>query len=809
MINKRLGSYALNIIHFCNPAFCAGVVLCMVSFAWWPMLPAKSLITLPTTMLLLVAILSGCLVMISLIFHKVGYFIAGVIIACVYCHWIGHQYTNAIKSIEFDTPMWVEGTVTTLQNTDHLSAIKATVVLRVSHINSQSVTPILIRLNWYYPKTNLRQGQDWKLLVKLKPARGLANAAGFDYQRYLIGQHIVATGYIKPHANNQWLSGSVSLAQQLSLQVEQYDYPHQGWINALMMGHKQALSTSDKQLIRDTGTAHLFVISGLHIGIVAAWIALVCRFTVTGCTLVLHQCGINVAKISQPLTVLLVIVGTFLYCTLLGFTIPMLRAYTVICLWLLLNYWHVQIGFLHKYLLCLVVVCVVFPLSSFNTGFWLSFAAVSAIVFITHIMAFNLGTWRQKIRAFIVLQLALSCVLIPINILFFQHWLPASLLANLWAIPWVTLVLVTLGMVTLLAGVVGRLFPDLSGVIGWIYEIGIASLDFCFGWLIAGLQLFGHNEILEVVFSPVNLSMSFILCVLFLIAVTLALLMHRQFQAQITLLLCLIGVTAASQTAPATIDVHIMDVGQGSGALLVINNEALVFDVGDDFGANFNMVDHVLRPYLQHMQVKSIPAVYISHADKDHAGGINRLVSAFPDMQVIDEKNGCVSGYQQSFHAVQLTVLWPLENMGLGKKNDRSCVIQLQIGQHRVLFTGDIEAFAEEQLILAHDQGLIDLSSDILIVPHHGSNSSSTNRFIHRVAPSYAIISAGYMNRYQLPKGAVVDRYLTAGSQVLNTAVLGQISVQFSTAEQVPFTITTKRGSTYTSMWAYRWYQFD
>ena len=254
---------------------------------------------------------------------------------------------------------------------------------------------------------------------------------------------------------------------------------------------------------------------------------------------------------------------------------------------------------------------------------------------------------------------------------------------------------------------------------------------------------------------------------------------------------------------------HIMDVGQGSATLLIANNEALVFDVGDDFGDQFNMVDSVLRPFLQQSNITDIRATYISHNDKDHAGGINRLVKAYPLMRVVDEQNGCVKGYQRMFHSVQVKVLWPPLNMPIRTDNDRSCVIQLQIATQRVLITGDIEAFAEAQLVMAHDRGGIDLQSDILIVPHHGSASSSSVAFLQRVAPHHALISAGYMNRYQLPKPSIVQRYSDANIEVLNTAQLGQISIQFTDKDTIPYTITTQRGSSYSGIWAYRWYQFQ
>jgi competence protein ComEC len=805
MINKRLGSYALQVIHICNPAFCTGMVVCMVSFAWWPTLPLVQVLTDPFTMFNMIVIvsISSVLIMLSILLRAAFkneqhmyklhytsvYFITGLIIACVYCNWIGHQYIYAINSIEFDTPMWVQGEVTTLQNTDYRSSKKSSIVLRVTHINTSAVSPMLVRLNWYYPQADLRQGQHWRLLVKLKPARGLANQAGFDYQRYLIGQQIVATGYIKPHANNLWLNGEISLAQHLSLQLEHAVSPHHQWINALMLGHKHALTSVDKQLIRETGTAHLFVISGMHIGVVAAWIALCCHFIVNIGTLLLRRSGIDVAGSMQAVTLSMILVGAFAYCTLLGFTIPMLRAVTVITLWLLLNYWQVKISFLHKYLLCLVVVCVVFPMSSFNLGFWLSFAAVSAIVLVCHVISFTPQTWGQKIRAFIGLQIALSLLLIPINVLFFQQWLPASILANLFAIPWVTLVLVPLCMLTLLFSVLAFILPDYMSILGMAYQGGIIVLDYSFGLLIAGLKLFSNTEFMTTVFAPVPLALSFGGSLLLLIVILTGLIFHRQWYAQLLLILVVIGGIFALQphkealvrfftntrSNSIVMSLHIMDVGQGSAALLLAEDEALVFDVGDDFGDNFNMVDSVLKPFLLQSNIATIRTTYISHNDKDHVGGIDRLISAYPLMSVVNEQNGCVQGYQQTFHAAQLTVLWPPQNMPIAKKNDRSCVMHISIGSQRILMTGDIEGFAEAQLVIAHDQGLINLSSDILIVPHHGSASSSSIAFVQRVNPQYAFISAGFMNRYQLPKESILQRYRQADIAVLNTAQVGQI----------------------------------
>lgn len=843
MINKRLGSYALHIIHICNPAFCAGIVVCMVSFAWWPILPLVQVLTNPFSMFSLIAIfaMSGAIIAITIwslrftkheqhkykVLHKFGYFITGAIIACVYCNWIGHQYIYAINSIEFDTPMWVQGEVTTLQNTDYRATKKSTIVLRVSHINTSAVSPMLIRLNWYYPQSDLRQGQHGRLLVKLKPARGLANQAGFDYQRYLIGQHIVASGYIKPHANNQLSNAKITLAQHLSLQLENSDTLHHPWINALMLGHKHALSAKDKQLIRETGTAHLFVISGMHIGVVAAWITLICHLLVNIGALILRRCGINVARSMQVVTLCMILVGTFAYCALLGFTIPMLRAFTVISMWLLLNYWQVKISFMHKYLLCLVVVCVVFPMSGFNLGFWLSFAAVSAIVLVCHTIVFNTQTWGQKMRAFIVLQIALSILLIPINVLFFQQWLPASIFANLWAIPWVTLILVPLCMLTLLFSILASILPDSLSILDFAYQVGIAVLDHSFAILVTGLKVFSNTELMTTLFAPVPISLSFAACVLLLIVSGIGLLLHRQWYAQIMLILVVITAIfvipphkeqishelarwlTGKPSSSVAMSLHVMDVGQGSAALLIADNEALVFDVGDDFGDHFNMVDSVLKPFLQQSDILDIRTTYISHDDKDHVGGIDRLVYAYPLMHVVNEQNGCVHGYQHTFHAAQLTVLWPPRNTTIQKSNERSCVIQITIGTQRILFTGDIEQFAESQLVNAHERGLINLHSEVLIVPHHGSASSSSLAFLQRVNPQHALISAGFMNRYQLPNKRIIQRYQDAQIEVLNTAQVGQISVQFSNDNRLPYTITTKRGSSYTDMWAHRWYQFD
>lgn len=786
----------------------------MVSFSWWPKLPeGYSIIWVTSIVIITLSILPRYLNdNRSKTVRLMGYFTIGVIVAWLYCNWIGHQYIQNTNSVDFHRPIKVIGEVASLHHDDIEHVNKIVVKLLVRQVDHKPVIPFKIRLNWYYPNVPVYQGQDWQFLVKLKPARGLANEAGFDYHRYLIGQGISATGYIKANEKPVLLNDDISMLQRILIAINTGKFNHQPWINALILGYKHDLTKSDKVLIRHTGTAHLFVISGLHIGIVAGWIYYIFHTVAKLGKLVNRQ------AFSDQYVLLATLIGTWGYCYLLGFTIPMLRAFIVLLLCLYIHYKQLNISMWHKYLLCLCGVLVSFPLSSFNTGFWLSFLAVSAISIIVHCLSKSVRSLWDKVMAFIMIQIALTILLFPINIVVFGQIFPWSILANLWAIPIVTLFLVPVGMMLLCMYLI-KIQCDISSFDS-ILNSGMWLLNMGFNGLISGLHMMTQLPILSTVFAPVNISLDPVWCVALLMGIVVFFVFYKQWRLWgWCLLLIPAGMSVweyhfnvNNQHDPTpNITFTVFDVGQGSSALLLVNDSAYVFDVGNDFGESFNMVNSVLLPYVNAQPHINIKALYISHFDKDHAGGIPRFITYFPLTPIYSTHEGCRQGQSHLWpNDVKVDVLWPPHTLvsETSSSNNMSCVVRVSLpnGQH-ILVTGDIEKSTELTLAKSHDQGDINLHSEILIVPHHGSKTSSTTAFIERVQPEYALVSVGFMNRYDLPNDVVMKRYHDANITVLSTEEVGQITLSWmQSAHSSMMHISTVRGSEFDPWYRQRWY---
>ena len=241
-----------------------------------------------------------------------------------------------------------------------------------------------------------------------------------------------------------------------------------------------------------------------------------------------------------------------------------------------------------------------------------------------------------------------------------------------------------------------------------------------------------------------------------------------------------------------------LDVGQGLSVLIIRNDRAILYDVGASYPSGFNMADAVIYPYLRHRGITSIDKVIISHDDNDHAGSFERLTALLDIKEVItnielnahDKKknsqaefirSGCDLGDEFIWQGLSFKVLSPNKKAISTKDNDKSCVIELSDGQHKVLLTGDISKKVEKQLLTRYPK----LTTDILIVPHHGSNTSSSEHFLTTLSPQLALVSAGYLNRWKMPTQKVVNRYDKLNIPLINTAEVGEITLLFSDKEMI------------------------
>ncbi|MGZ4970551.1 MAG: DNA internalization-related competence protein ComEC/Rec2 [Methylobacter sp.] len=625
--------------------------------------------------------------------------------------------------------------------------------------------PTKLRLSWYYPDQPIKAGQQWTFTVKLKRVHGTMNPGGFDYERWLFSEGVGATGYIRPSPkpvllgrDSAWSSISVwrqSITDQLSSMLS--NSPSLALIKALTIGDGNSVTQEQWDIFRKTGTIHLVVISGSHIGLIAGlvYFLVLKLWARTGCLAWPPQ---KVAAVSA------VLVAIF-YAGLAGFSVPTQRA--VIMLSIAMAAIILQRNSRSYNILAIAMFAVLLadPLAVLSAGFWLSFLAVALIIYAVSGRLGKLGHVWGAIKINWVTSVGLS----PLLLLFFQQISLIAPLANLVAVPVISLLVVPLSllaviMMFVLPTVAGKLFllvdPILQGL-WWLLvqlaEIPMASINHALPsyWAL----LFAVPGILWL-FAPVGIPARWLSLVMFF-----------------PLLF-----TEVKQPETGDIKMTLLDVGQGLSAVVQTSHHLLVYDTGAKFSEQSDIGQSVLLPFLRSQGVAKIDSLIISHGDNDHIGGaasllhgmpIGKVLTSVPRMLSEYAPIQCTAGQSWLWDDVKFTVLSPQQ--AFVSDNDNSCVLKIQSAHSTVLLTGDIEAGAESWLIKTYGQAL---KADVLVAPHHGSKTSSTVGFLQAIQPDYVLIPAGYRNQFGHPHRDVLARYRQVDALWLNNADSGAIVVE-------------------------------
>jgi competence protein ComEC len=222
--------------------------------------------------------------------------------------------------------------------------------------------------------------------------------------------------------------------------------------------------------------------------------------------------------------------------------------------------------------------------------------------------------------------------------------------------------------------------------------------------------------------------------------------------------------------------VDILDVGQGASVIISKNNKVIIYDVGASYPSGFNIADSVLLPILQARGLSSVDMVFISHGDNDHAGSLPQLIKGIYVSEVLTNQDRCQQKMDINWQGLRIKSLWP-DDVLKYNDNNGSCVIKISDQYHSILLPGDIDKSIEKQLVNLRPKHL---QADVLLAPHHGSNTSSSSEFIQTVGAQYVVFSQGFMNRWGFPRQEVVDRYQanTPANQptLFSTSSSGQVS---------------------------------
>ena len=636
--------------------------------------------------------------------------------------------------------------------------------IKQMHHNGLAVSgPDRVRLSWYAQKNSrLQAGDCWQLLVRLKRPHGSYNPGGMDYEGWLFRNGIRAGGYIRQWDGNRRIESNHSkyfihrIRQQIGDKLQQMANGNGGLalLKALTIGDQSGLTPEQWQTYSRTGTNHLVAISGLHIGIVAGWAFFLGRLLWSRCS------WLSLRLPAPTAAAMMAFFSATIYAALAGFSIPTQRALIMLAIILSAKILRRSNRPSQVLAVALLVVITLDPPSILSPGFWLSFTAVAVILFA---MGNRMTTsrWRQWGEV----QWVVAVGLAPLLLIFFSQISLISPLVNLMAIPLFTLLLVPLALlVLLLLPLPNFAEPLLHGVL----QLLIWSSE----WLadMAGLPMATWQSTHLPVWAWPLISLGILLFLL-----------PRGVPGRWLGIVLLLPLFMIEPERPEHGGIHfsLLDVGQGLSAVVQTRNHTLVYDAGAKFSNRFNSGSAVVLPFLQFNGIRVVDQMVVSNGDADHAGGASALYEGIVVRGVMSGEPErldvpairCQAGMQWHWDGVTFTVLNPAQDTAFSG-NDLSCVIHITNGAASLLLTGDIERPAEERLLVTDRRRL---AADIVQVPHHGSMTSSSIDFVHAVSARYAVVSAGYKNRFSFPKPEIHQRWISSGAAFYNTTSSGSI----------------------------------
>lgn len=622
-------------------------------------------------------------------------------------------------------------------------------------------------------KSEFHPGERWRLTVRLKRPHGSYNPHGFDFEVWALERNIRATGYIRKSDDNARLTPLVYRPSYLVERAreavrERFQSAlgaarYAGVLRALAIGDDDAIADDDWEIFRRTGVVHLMSISGLHVTMVASLgFALMFAFWRRVEPLALRLPARKAAALAG-----LAVAGA--YALLAGFAVPTQRTFYMLAV-LAAALWYGRAVSM-SLVLCwaLLVVVALDPWAVLAPGFWLSFGAVALLMYVGGNRLARPGWLREAAHA----QWAITLGLTPLLLALFQQVSIVSPLANAFAIPLISLVVTPLALL-------GAVVP-----VDVILHAAHAVMAWCM-WLLqacADLPVAVWQQHAPTVWA-----------ILAALAGIFWMLLPRGFPLRWLggAALAPMFLLLPAQPQPGELRVAVLDVGQGLAVVLQTARHTLLYDTGPRYSEDADSGNRIVLPYLRGIGVSRLDGMMVTHDDVDHSGGAASVLQGIPvgwlasslsrnhPLSGIAQRDvRCFAGQTWTWDGVRFDMLHPTPESyaveGL-KDNDRSCVLKASSPSGSILLAGDIERVSEMELL---ERDADSLPADVLVVPHHGSKTSSMADFIAQVHPGTAVFTVGYRNRFGHPKPEVVERYRDIGSALYRSDDDGAVLFNF------------------------------
>ena len=667
-------------------------------------------------------------------------------------------------------------------------------------LTPRASVPSSLSLAWYAPIRPVfadeevpvvHAGERWYLTVRLKRPHGTVNPGGFDLEAWLLQQGLRATGYVHPegmNARKDYFAGRASdYVQRTRERIRERivsalpDAPYAGVVVALAIGDQRAIPEEQWKVSNRTGISHLVSISGLHVTVFAAFAG--------GIAFALARRSTRLTAV-VPARKLAAAVGVMAaggYVLLAGAEVPAVRTFAMLAV--------AACGFALGrpgtagivWLWALAAVLLWDPWATLTPGFWLSFGAVGLLLYasVGRLHAVPATGWQARMRNAICegvhAQWVATLGLAPMTLALFQQASLIAPVANAVAIPVVTL------------GVVPFALLGIAVPVDLLFQVahGILALLMRFLEALSALPEATWQQ-----HAPLPWAVAAgIVGTLWLVA-------PRGIPGRAFGLIWLLPLFVVRPEPPpvGAFRLTVLDVGQGLSTVIETHRYTLVYDAGPRFSETTDAGGRIVAPYLRAIGRRRIDGLIISHADLDHSGGTLSLMQATPigwfasslpaehaivartqaQVRMKDSVMACMAGQRWTWDDVHFTVLHPTRaeyDDPRAKTNDRSCVVRIDSAYGSALLTGDLEAKSEAMLLRTNPSAL---HADVLVVPHHGSRTSSTPSFIAAVAPAIAVFACGYRNRFGHPRPDIVARYVAASVKMTRTDESGAVTLSFA-----------------------------